>query len=89
MVITFNIVLGNLTVPLPSWSRGKGFRTVNYPVFKFFSVRISFYELIRSFKNSNVLAHIRTTIKPKTKGKYFQTNVNKWISLIYVINGKN
>ena len=45
LIIIFNIVLGNVNVPLPSWSRENGFGTVRYPIFKFFAVgKIRSYE---------------------------------------------
>ncbi len=38
LVVLFNIVLGEMQVPLPSWSPSRGFSVAKYPVFKFFSV---------------------------------------------------
>ena len=42
LIVLFNIILGNVNVPLPSWSPGKGFAFKDYPIFKFFSVSVSF-----------------------------------------------
>ena len=40
-IVIFNIVLGNMAVPLPTYRPGKGFGVSHYPLFKFFSVSLT------------------------------------------------